>query len=54
MGTFSLYGWLVLAAFTLFVISLGWVSEMTEAASQGARQKRPRSLAQIILVRRSG
>jgi hypothetical protein len=31
MSTSSLYGWLVLAAFALFVICLGWVSEMTEA-----------------------
>lgn len=31
MDTSSLFGWLVLAAFALFVICLGWIAEMTEA-----------------------
>ena len=43
MSTSSLYGWLVLAAFALFVICLGWVSETTEEnlSAQNNKGRRP-------------
>jgi len=45
MSTSSLYGWLVLAAFALFVISLGLVSETTEAHLRLRDKKGRRSRA---------
>ncbi len=38
----SLYGWLIIAAFALFVISLGSISEMTEAHLKAHNKKRLR------------
>lgn len=37
------YGWLVIAAFALFVICLGFISEMTEAHLKAHNKKDRRS-----------
>jgi hypothetical protein len=44
MSTSSLYGWLVLAAFALFVICLGTISGMTETHLKAQNNKGRRSL----------